>query len=206
MTVGGEGNATSFRSSRGALHQLLQAAGHDTDFVGTLSLRPAIGGDPDHNGYGGAQLGPGGSSNNIHDRLDGILAAVGDVDVVVLAMGWNSAYQEPSYAASKYEGLVRKLMTLRPSATIVLATLSPQRAETEQQTNLQLSGYRELNARARQLANASPSDKLILADLAATRFSADEYWDVIHWLQPGADKAARVIFDALTANSDIVAR
>ena len=206
MTVGGEGNATSFRSYRGALHRLLQAAGHDTDFVGTLSLRPAIGGDPDHNGYGGAQLGPGGSSNNIHDRLDGILAAVGDVDVVVLAMGWNSAYQEPSYAASKYEGLVRRLMTLRPSATIVLATLSPQRAETEQQTNLQLSGYRELNARARQLANASPSDKLILADLAATRFSADEYWDVIHWLQPGADKAARVIFDALTANSDIVAR
>lgn len=204
MTAGGEGDPTSFRSYRGALQKLLGAAGHDTDFVGTLSLTPAIGGDPDHNGYGGAQIGPGGSSNNIADRLDGILANVGDVDVVILAMGWNSAYQEPANAASKYEGLVRRIAALRPAATIVLGTLSPQRAETEQQTNSQLSGYRELNARARQLAGASATDKLILADFAATSFSADEYWDVIHWLQPGANKAARVIFDAMTANADII--
>ncbi len=204
MTVGGEGNPTSFRSYRGALQQLLNAAGHDTDFVGTLNLEPAIGGDADHNGYGGAQLGPGGSSNNIYDRLDGILASVGQVDVVILAMGWNSAYQEPGNAAAKYEGLVRRIAALRPAATVILATLSPQRAETEQQTNAQLSGYRELNARARQLATASASDKLLLADLAAASYASDDYWDVIHWLQSGANKAAQVIFDVMVANAAIV--
>lgn len=204
MTGGAEANPSGFRSYRGALYRLLVDAGHSVDFVGPLWQPPAIGGDPDHAGYGGAQIGPGGASNNISDRLDSILASAGNVDVVILAMGWNSAYQEPENAAPKYAGLVQKIRAARPNATLVLATLSPQRGETEAQTGSQLTGYSRLNATARQLANASDSDKLILADLASAGFEGNEYWDVIHWLQPGADRAARVIFDTLIHNVAII--
>ena len=93
---------------------------------------------------------------------------------------------------------------MRPDATLVLATLSPQRAETEQQTSTQLTGYRDLNAKARQLAGASATNKIILADLAGAGFRGEDYWDTIHWLQSGADKAARVIFESLTSNASIV--
>jgi hypothetical protein len=204
MTAGSEANATAYRSYRGSLYQMLKSAGHDVDFVGTQQQQPAVGGDPDHDGYGGAQIGPGGGSNNLSDQVSDILARVGNANVIILALGWNSAYQEPAYAATKYENLVRKISGLRPDATLVLATLSPQRAETEQQTNSQLTGYRDLNAKARALANASPYDKLILADLAAGEFRSEDYWDVIHWLQSGADKAARVIFDSLIKNASII--
>ena len=206
MTAGNEADPSSYRSYRGPLYRMLISAGHDVDFVGTLSQTPALGGDPNHDGYGGAQIGPGGGANNLTDRVRAILGSVGEVDVIVLAFGWNSAYQEPAYAATKYEGLVRLISGLRPNATLVLGTLSPQRAETEQQTTSQLTGYRDLNAKARELANASTTDKLILADLAKAGFKGEDYWDVIHWLQSGADRAARVISDSMTANASIITR
>ena len=76
MTAGNEADPSSYRSYRGPLYRMLQAAGHDVDFVGTLSQTPALGGDPNHNGYGGAQIGPGGSSNNLADRVRVILSSV----------------------------------------------------------------------------------------------------------------------------------
>ena len=40
--------------------------------------------------------------------------------------------------------------------------------------------------------------------LAGAGFRGEDYWDTIHWLQSGADKAARVIFESLTSNASIV--
>ena len=69
MTSGSENNNGSFRSYRGRLYQLLTSADIDVDFIGVSQMAPAIGGDPDHDGYGGAFIGPGGNVNNLWDRL-----------------------------------------------------------------------------------------------------------------------------------------
>ncbi len=199
MTVGSENNAGSFRSYRGRLQQLLANAGINADFIGTSHLTPAIGGDPDHEGYGGAYIGPGGSSNNVWDRLPVALGSSVDPDIVIMAFGWNSVYNEPALAASKYQAIVNQVALLKPNAHLVVATLTPQRYESEAQSNLSVPGYRELNETARQMANLSVNDKVFLADFAVVDFPADDYWDIIHWLQPNADKAAQILFSSLIA-------
>jgi lysophospholipase L1-like esterase len=196
MTVGAEADPNGFRAYRGRLFALLGAAGYNVDFAGTQRLAPAIGGDPDHDGYGGAFIGPGGSSNNLADKLPAILSAV-EPDIIILALGWNSVYNEPSVAASKYRDLVNRIAAAKPNAHIVVATLSPQRGQTEAQTNADLSAYAALNSAARSLASASTTDRIHLADYAAAGFQGSEYWDVIHWLQPGADRAAQVLYQTL---------
>lgn len=178
---------------------MLRNAGIDVDFIGTSSMTPAVGGDPDHEGYGGAYIGPGGSSNNLWDRLPVALGSAVMPDIIIMAFGWNSVYQEPGLAASKYQGIVNQIALLKPSAQLVLATLSPQRGESQSQSNSSVPGYQQLNEVARSLANASSSDHLHLADLANANFAYGDYWDVIHWLQPGADKAAQTIFNTLIA-------
>jgi hypothetical protein len=204
MTAGDEDSPTSFRSYRGTLYNLLRAAGHDVDFVGPNHLPPAVGGDPDHAAFGGAEIGPGANPNNVSDRLASILNGAGRVDVVIVALGWNSVFNEPAEAARKYERLATRLSAMRPNATLILATLSPPRGQSEKEAAASSSGYRELNAKARLMASRSMKDKLILADLAAIPFSAEDFWDVIHWRQSGADKAARAIFVAMTGNAAIL--
>jgi lysophospholipase L1-like esterase len=196
MTAGHEDDLTRFRSYRGRLFEMLVAGGYSVDFVGTQKLTPAIGGDPDHDGYGGAWIGPGGSSHNLSDKLPGILGAV-DPDIIILALGWNSVYHEPSVAGSKYRDLVNRIVAAKPNAHVIVATLSPQRGQTEAQSAADLSGYRALNEAARSLASASTSDRIHLADYAAGGFQWSEYWDVIHWLQPGADRAAQILYRTL---------
>lgn len=196
MTAGHEYDPTRFRSYRGRLYLLLTAAGYKTDFVGTQQMMPATGGDPDHDGYGGAWIGPGGSTNNLTDKLPAILQAV-DPDVIILALGWNSVYNEPSVAGAKYRDFVNRVAAAKPNAHIVVATLSPQRGQTEAQTNADVAGYASLNTVARSLASASPTDRIHLADYASAGFQDSEFWDVIHWLQPGADRAAQVLYQTL---------
>lgn len=204
MTAGGDDYPSLFRSYRGSLYHLLRAQGHDIDFIGPNHLLPIGGGDPDHAAFGGALIGPDRNANNAFDRLDPILAGVGEVDVVIVAMGWNSVFNEPADAARKYEGLVNRLKSMRPKATLVLATLSPPRGQSEKEAEAGSRGYRELNAKARHMASRSQTDRLLLADLARAPFSKDDFWDVIHWHQSGADKAARVIFRTLIDNAAIV--
>ncbi len=196
MTAGDESNPTSFRSYRGRLFALLSAAGHKVDFVGTVSTRPAIGGDADHDGYGGATIGPGGSPNNLADRLGAVLSAT-EPDVVILAFGWNSVYNEADIAGSRYRQFVERLSAMRPTTQLVVATLSPQRGQSEARSAALLPGYAALNSAARTIARSSASDQIHLADLAAAGFQSADYHDVIHWSQSGADRAAQVIFRTL---------
>lgn len=196
MTAGHEYDPARFRSYRGRLFLLLTAAGYKTDFVGTQQMTPATGGDPDHDGYGGAWIGPGGWSNTLTDKLPAILQAV-DPDIIILALGWNSVYNEPSLAGPKYREFVNRVAAAKPNAHIVVATLSPQRGQTQAQTNADVAGYESLNAVARSLASASPTDRIHLADYASAGFQDSDYWDVIHWLQSGADRAAQVLYQTL---------
>lgn len=198
MTSGTEEASFGFRSYRGRLYQRLIGAGYQVDFVGTQQRIPAIGGDGDHDGYGGAWIGPGGSPNNLWDRMAGILAST-DPDVVIMALGWNSAYGERQIAGQKYRDLVNRVRALKPNAHIVVATLSPQRGQSEAQTGVDESGFAAINAVARAMAGESPTDRIHLADYAAAGFVASDYWDVIHWTQSGGDRAADVIYRALVS-------
>jgi hypothetical protein len=199
MTAGIEEVPGSFKSYRGRLYQLLTNAGIDVDFIGTVYSVPAIGGDPDHDGYGGAYIGPGGSSNNLWDRLPVVLGSSVDPDIIIMAFGWNSVIYEPGEAASKYRGITNQISAIKPSAKLMLATLSPSRGETQAQSNGSVPSYRAINDMARSMANASSNDNLFVADLAASDYANSDYWDVIHWSQSGADRAAQIVFDALMA-------
>lgn len=196
MTAGSEADPAGFRSFRGALYRRLVDAGVSVDFIGSQASIPAIGGDPDHAGYSGAWIGPGGSSNNLSDRLPAERVRP-DPDIIILAMGWNSVYRESGVAGAKYRNFVTLIAREMPESQLVLATLSPQRGQTEQQSAAELPGYLDLNQVAREMANASQSDRLHLADLAAADFQASDYWDVIHWSQSGADRVATTLFQTL---------
>jgi hypothetical protein len=195
LTTGQELTPNGFRSYRGRLYLQLIAAGYDVEFVGSQFQTPAVGGDPDHDSYGNALLGPGGTPN-IYDRLPALMSSA-DPDIVVLAMGWASAYIETELAGGKYRGLAELILQLKPSVHLVVATLTPARGETEAQTSDDVQGYRDVNAAARQLAAASTTGKVHLADLAPLQLDAAQYWDVIHLFQPNADLMAGVLFNTI---------
>lgn len=198
MTFGIEQTPDGFRGYRGRLYRLLAEGGHRVDFIGTRQHAPAIGGDADVDGNPGAWIGPGGDANNLWDRLDSMFVPSIQPDVVILAFGWNSVYNEPDKAAWKYRDFVLKVNALRPRAKLVVATLSPRQNESESQTGIAVPGYRAFNTMARQIASASAFDAIFLADLAKGPFVPGDYWDGIHWFQPGADKAAEILYRTLT--------
>jgi lysophospholipase L1-like esterase len=197
MTRGDEHTPGGARSFRGRLYHMLTSAGFVVDFLGSQSEPPAVGGDPNHDAWGGAWIGPGGSDLNIYDRMPRVLAPTVKPDIIVLALGWNSAVYEKALAADKYEALVSKVAELKPEAQLVLGTLSPYRGETEAQTASYERGYREINQRARDLAGRSASDHLHLTELALGSFVSSDYIDPVHWNQSGADKAAKIVFDTI---------
>lgn len=211
MTAGGEADGSAYRSYRGYLDQQLNDAGYLVDFIGSQFHPPVGGGDPDHEGYGGRLIGPDNlmppEKDTIYDRVVGngfrpVLSPGVSPDIIILALGWNSANYRPSDAANQYEQLVRAVQSLRPLATIILATLSPPEGTSEAQANVMLQGFRELNARARGLAAASASDNLLLADLAAGGFQPSDYIadDDIHWSSAGAVRAASIIFQSIVSS------
>lgn len=197
LTSGQELPDGGFRSYRGALQRHLATAGWPFRMLGTQLRAPAIGGDPHHDGYGGARIGPDAKQHNIFDRLDSILAPTVAPDIVVLALGWNSVFQEPAEAAGKYFGLLAEVARRRPDARLVAATLSPLRGLDATETGVRLPGYRALNDAARRWAAAARPAQSALADLAVAEFLSSEYVDSIHWNQAGADRAGSVIFRAL---------
>lgn len=197
MTRGDEHNPTGARAFRGRLYYMLTNAGIHVDFLGSHNEPPAIGGDPNHDAWGGAWIGPGGNARNIYDQMPSVLGPTVNPDIVVMALGWNSVVYEPALAADKYEGLVDRIRALKPKAQLVLGTLSPYRGNTESNTASYERGYRELNQRARTLAGASVSDQLHLTDLASGDYQTGNYIDAVHWNQSGADMAARIVFDTI---------
>ncbi len=197
MTRGDEHNPTGARAFRGRLYYMLTNAGIHVDFLGAQNERPAIGGDPNHDAWGGAWIGPGGSSRNIYDQMPTVLGPTVNPDIIVMALGWNSVVYEPAIAADKYEGLVNRIAALKPKAQLVLGTQSPYRGNTEAVTASYERGYRELNQRARTLAAASASDQFHLTDLASGDYFTSDYIDAVHWNQSGADKAAKIVFDTI---------
>lgn len=194
---------TGYQSYRGHLYQKLVADGFTAvDIIGTRSLATAAGGDTDHDGFPGEVIGPDPAEpNTLLSRLPGVLQVSPDPDIVVMAFGWNSVNWGQGWAADHYQGFVERMQELRPNARLILATLPPRQGEREEDTAVALPKWQALNERARALANARADDNLHLADLARAGFAASEFWDVIHWNDAGAQRAAEVIFQTIRANA-----
>ena len=165
LTEGNDNNASGFRTYRGRLAQLLSTAGYTVDFVGTRSLTPAIGGDADHDGYGGAGID---STINgvasLTSRLTTIKAAYPSPDVIIVYAGWNDVYNNASNLATRYDTFIAAVRTQWASAKIVLCTLAPTKGNTEAATGASLPAYAAVNVKIRALAGSS---NRFLADLAA---------------------------------------
>ena len=165
LTEGNDSNLSGFRTYRGRLGQLLSTAGYTVDFVGTRSLAPAIGGDPDHDGYGGAGIDSTiAGVPSLTSRLTTIKAAIPSPDVIIVYAGWNDVYNNSASLATRYETFIGAIRTQWASAKIVLCTLSPTQGNTETSTGAALAAYAAVNAKIRTLAGSS---NRYLADLAA---------------------------------------
>ncbi len=133
---------------RAPLFKLLKEAGHQVDFVGTMSdqVKGEARYDLDHEGHGGFTVGPGpsaadqwtGGKGNVFDNLDHWLAAKNpktkQVDIILLHIGVNDyaniKERDPGYVverdfAGRYAGLLDKILSLRPQTAIICSTVIP---------------------------------------------------------------------------------
>jgi lysophospholipase L1-like esterase len=133
---------------RAPLYRLLKAAGHQVDFVGTMSDKPKgeADYDLDHEGHGGFTVGPGpsaadqwtGGKGSLFANLDDWLAPTNaktkQVDIILLHIGVNDfaniKERDPGYKletgfAVRYAGLLDQILSLRPRAAIICSTVIP---------------------------------------------------------------------------------
>lgn len=183
------------------------AATH-VDFLGRQHLTPYVGGDPDHEGYPGAQFGPAAQAvvtpnpgiqpaNNNYDRLPDIQAAFPSPDYILIEHGWNDAEWNPNNAYSLAIQFYDRVHALFPYARIGLLTLNPYQGYDEAGTGSGMPGYAAVNSAIRAYASAHPS-YVDLYDIAAqVTFTAADWIDTIHMTQSGADKKANYVFNRM---------
>ncbi|MQM27624.1 cellulose binding domain-containing protein [Glycomyces albidus] len=108
---------------RGNLWQLLDQAGHDVDFVGSLSqaCNPA-GSDPDHEGHGGFLVTQSVNNGSVRSWLE-----QNTPDVLLLHFATNDVWSSipPATILAAYTTLVGDLRELNPDAVILAAQLIP---------------------------------------------------------------------------------
>jgi len=200
----GDADPNGAQSYRGDLYHLLAQAGYLIDFVGRQSWQTYAGGDPDHEGHGGFTIGPDSSTiGNIDRYLETYLDA-SEPDMILLLIGINDMFPGPErpdvvpeQAADKLEALVNRITQLRPNVRVMVSSLVPVNWDDTGWT-----AYHNVNARAAQIGNASPTDNIYFVDmygsLAGQMTAADYMPDNLHLSASGARKVAQVWFDALT--------
>jgi lysophospholipase L1-like esterase len=108
---------------RGNLWDLLDKAGHEVDFVGSLSqaCNPA-GSDPDHEGHGGYQVTQSVANGNVRTWLQ-----QNTPDVLMMHFATNDVWSSipPSQILAAYTQIVADLRALNPDAVILVAQIIP---------------------------------------------------------------------------------
>jgi lysophospholipase L1-like esterase len=189
---------------RGYLYGLLTARGLEVDFVGTQHQPPKGGGDPDHEGRDRHTIGPddsrlcrGCGPANLSHFVDEFMQE--EPDVILLMIGVNDLFPgpqrrvEPAAAGDKLEALTRRLVSARPSVSVLLATTLPLASRPE--------GWPEqfaLNRRVAEIAAADPRIHYVDA-FTETGLSAGDWHDDVHLSRSGAQKLAHVWYQHLVA-------
>lgn len=108
---------------RGNLWDLLVQAGHEVDFVGSLSqaCNPA-GSDPDHEGHGGYQVTQSVANGNVRSWLE-----MNTPDVLMMHFATNDVWSSipPAQILAAYTTIVEDLRELNPDAVILVAQIIP---------------------------------------------------------------------------------
>jgi lysophospholipase L1-like esterase len=202
---GGGGNHHSWR---GYLRSDLLKAGYKIDYVGPRQNK-ADGDtepyDPDHAGHGGYTIGPDTQkfcssceTTGIYENIDKWFAAA-DPDIVLLALGvndfFNAANHPPDYAATapqRYQDLVDKILKLKPNVKIVVGTVEP--VKWDRNWGGPGTELGNLNARIREIADASATDNISFADIREQMlvgYGDADFYDDVHLSAQGATKAAK---------------
>lgn len=108
---------------RGGLWSLLDEAGHDVDFVGSLSQSCApTGSDPDHEGHGGVLV-----TQSVADGDTRAWLEANTPDVLLMHFGTNDVWSAipPAQILDAYTAIVEDLRELNPDAVILVAQIIP---------------------------------------------------------------------------------
>jgi lysophospholipase L1-like esterase len=198
-----EASPSSYRTWRGTFQSFMAGAGIAFDMIGPRAGIPLSGGgDPQHAAWGGMGISSvDDATNNATSRNSTIFAAEYQPDIVIIYLGWNALFNGGSQATTantRFETYYDLVRSTRPSAKIVLCTLSPTSLKTEAEENAATTGYSAFNSKVRALASANPSTTIV-AELAQIPYVAEDWFDYIHKTQSGASKEAQVIFAAVRA-------
>jgi hypothetical protein len=102
--------------------------------------------------------------------------------------------------SKKLEALVDRILEFKPDTTIFLASLAP----VQWTDGSDWPEYQAVNAMAEQIASADPNDRIEFVDLKRTLEplldKQADFTDGVHLSESGAQKAARVWFEALIAS------
>ena len=215
----GQNGANGHWSYRGFLQKRMADNGYRYDFLGGNQAGQTFsfaGLDVDHEGRGGYSIG--GVENRLRDTYfygqfqanvrmgltDNITSYLqaASPEVVLLMAGINDIQLPqggpllgPDPETVRYPRLVSMIQSLRPGVKIVLATLLPVRPGVGGFDSARIN---QLNAVIRQLAQASYTDSIYLADMAALNLTVADFADDLHLSQSGASKSADVWYNALT--------
>jgi uncharacterized protein YjdB len=209
------GGLTGHQSWRGYLRAKIIQNSFSIDYVGNSNSE--TGGDPvphdyDHEGHGGYTIGPDiqrwcptCETTGIIEHIDSWLQPVSP-DVIILSIGINDFFNEASHPANyqatavqRYQDLVTKILTLKPNVKLVVCTIEPVKWDQNWGGN-DGSDLAKLNDKIRQIANASTTDNIYLADLRADfllTYSAADFNDDVHLTAQGATKTANTIYNTL---------
>ena len=212
-----EGGGTSGHQSwRGYLRAKLIANGNTIDYVGPRSNSASGDGTPadnDHAGFGGYSIGPdtqtfctGCETTGVFENIQNYFVAQ-NPDIVLLSVGVNDFFNAPNHPANysttapqRYQNLVNKILQLKPLVTLVLGTIEPVKWDIAWGGDPNDNYIGALNAKIKQIADASTTDKIFFADIRnqfLPTWSANDYFDDIHLSQQGAEKAATIWYNAL---------
>jgi lysophospholipase L1-like esterase len=211
---GGSGGHSSYR---GPLQALLLGDGQSVDFVGSMVDSTVT--DPEHEGHGGYTVGPDENRFcsrptatqlncnplpfNISSLVPSGLATYSP-SVVVLWIGVNDTFtgevpvggqgisrsQIAADAPAKIGKIIEQVKAARPTADIIVATLSPLKGGDSADGDTISSGIRAVVA----ASSSSGPGQVRLVELADLGLADDDYFDFIHLSSSGAQKVAERFF------------
>ncbi|CCH00258.1 hypothetical protein FAES_2249 [Fibrella aestuarina BUZ 2] len=211
---GGGGNAQS--SWRGFLRTRLIRNGYKLDYVGdrqNVADGDTIPNDNDHAGHGGYTIGPDINkfcptceTTGLFEHIQNYLPQA-NPDIVLLAIGVNDMFGDdihvPGYresAPQRYQDLVNKILQLKPGVRLILGTVEPVKWDKTWGSNPSDKSLGALNAKIREIANASATDNIYLADIyqkMLATWDPGDFFDDLHLSKQGATKDANAWFEAL---------
>ncbi|MGC9539538.1 SGNH/GDSL hydrolase family protein [Streptomyces sp. UG1] len=166
------------------LWQLLAAAGHKVDFVGSMANGPAALGDHDHEGHTGWRI------DQLDANIDTWLGR-SDPRTVLLLIGTNDLNQNHDIADAprRLSGLIDRIRAVKPRSVLFVATVPPQ---SDASLEARVKAYNA--AIASLVARKGPDVHLVkMYDALSTADLADG----IHPTKAGCEKMATVWFRAL---------